>query len=63
MTLSFTKHFVGGILDGLTYDETYRNATAHYILTVQQWEKTGKVVKPCVGSQCYTVSNVKVTES
>ena len=60
-TVTFTKTFVGGNLAGLTYPETLNGVSTALVASLRADAVSGRVIKPCAGSQAYTVSNVQYT--
>jgi len=58
--VTYLKTFVGGMLNGLTYNASVRCPNRKSAEQFAQKLQTKKVIKPCAGSQRYTVSDVKV---
>ena len=59
-TIFFTKTFVGGTLEGLTFDDRVQWLTAEEVQRFRQKAHNQTVVKPCCGGSPYTISNLHV---
>jgi hypothetical protein len=60
--ITFTKVFVDGTLEGITYNDTLKGASEKCVETMRRREREGSIVTPCVGGSKYRITNVVVME-